>query len=733
MIGLGAASLVAAALGCLYAAAAALAGARRGDRRLVDSARRAIYAVCALLTVCVVVLESAFLRSDFSVELVADHSSTTTPTLYKATAMWSSQGGSLLLWAWVLSIAASAVLFATRRRHRELVPYATAVLAGIGLFFCGLMLLADGANPFARLDPAPTEGVGLNPLLRHPAMAIHPPMLYSGYVLFSIPFAFAIGALVTRRVDASWIRSTRRFALLAWAFLGVGILLGARWSYSELGWGGYWGWDAVENASLMPWLLGTAFLHSIMVQERRGMLKVWNVSLICGTFVLALLGTFLVRSGILESIHAFGASTVGGPLLGLIAVVLLGSAALIVSRLDDLRSERRIESLASREAVFLVNNLLLVGLCAVIFWGTFFPLISEALTGERSSLGGAWFDRYTAPLAIVLVLFTGIGPLLAWRQVSAGSLWRLMRWPLAATAVATLALVAFTDAASEPLALVLFSFACFALAALLSEFARAAAARRALAGGSWAGALAQAVARNRRRYGGYIVHAGVAILFIAVAASSSFQTSSDVRLRPGDSATVGDYQVTYERPTTAIDPAEERLTFGAVLDVDRNGSQFAVLQPQRNYYASTAAMGSGPVRSFFEGEATSEVGRRESAGGDLWTAMRPDLEPLDTMITGADRRLMRLARGADPADPQAQQQLSYLQGLAVRSVADRYEAEGLPIDLRVNVNPFVIWIWLGGGIAICGALFALWPAAAARRRSVSDVYAARLARDLGRA
>jgi cytochrome c-type biogenesis protein CcmF len=241
------------------------------------------------------------------------------------------------------------------------------------------------------------------------------------------------------------------------------------------------------------------------------------------------------------------------------------------------------------------------------------------------------------------------------------------------------------------------------------------------------------VARNRRRYGGYIVHAGVAILFIAVAASSSFQTSSDVRLRPGDSATVGDYQVTYERPTTAIDPAEERLTFGAVLDVDRNGSQFAVLQPQRNYYASTAAMGSGPVRSFFEGEATSEVGRRESAGGDLWTAMRPDLEPLDTMITGADRRLMRLARGADPADPQAQQQLSYLQGLAVRSVADRYEAEGLPIDLRVNVNPFVIWIWLGGGIAICGALFALWPAAAARRRSVSDVYAARLARDLGRA
>jgi cytochrome c-type biogenesis protein CcmF len=733
MIGLGAACLVAAALACLYAVVAALAGATRDDRRLVDSSRRAIYAVCALLTVCVVVLEAAFLRSDFSVELVADHSSTTTPTLYKATAMWSSQGGSLLLWAWVLSIAASAVLFATRRRHREIVPWATAILAGIGLFFCGLMLLADGANPFARLDPAPVEGAGLNPLLRHPAMAIHPPMLYSGYVLFSIPFAFAIGALIARRVDASWIRSTRRFALLAWTFLGIGVLLGARWSYSELGWGGYWGWDAVENASLMPWLAGTAFLHSIMVQERRGMLKVWNVSLICGTFVLALLGTFLVRSGILESIHAFGASTVGTPLLGLIAVVLLGSAALIVSRLDDLRSERRIESLASREAVFLVNNLLLVGLCLVIFWGTFFPLISEAVTGERSSLGGTWFDRYTAPLAIVLVLFTGIGPLLAWRQVSAGSLWGLVRWPLATTAVATLALAAFADTASEPLALVLFCFAFFALAALVGEFARAAAARRALSGGSWPAALATAVGRNRRRYGGYTVHAGIAILFIAVAASSSFQTSSDVRLRPGDSAQVGDYEVTYERPTTSIDPAEERLTFGAVLDVDREGSQFAVLQPERNYYASTSSASAGPVRSFFEGEATSEVGRRESAGGDLWTAMQPDLEPLDPMITGADERLMRLARGSDPADAGAQQQLSYLQGLAVRAIADRYESEDSAINLRVNVNPFVIWIWLGGAIAIGGGLFALWPVPAARRRQVSDVYAARLARDLGRA
>jgi cytochrome c-type biogenesis protein CcmF len=569
-------------------------------------------------------------------------------------------------------------------------------------------------------------------------MAIHPPMLYSGYVLFSIPFAFAIGALITRRVDASWIRSTRRFALLAWTFLSIGILLGSRWSYSELGWGGYWGWDAVENASLMPWLAGTAFLHSIMVQERRGMLRVWNVSLICGTFVLALLGTFLVRSGILDSIHAFGASTVGTPLLCLIAVVLLGSAALIVSRLDDLRSERRIESLASREAVFLINNLLLIGLCAVIFWGTFFPLISEAITGERSSLGGTWFDDYTTPLAIVLVLFTGIGPLLAWRQVSAGAIWRLVRWPLAAAGLGTALLVAVTDAESEPLALVLFCFSFFALAALVGEFVRGAGARRSLAGGSWPSALATTVTRNRRRYGGYTAHAGIAILFIAVAASSSFQTSSDLRLRPGDSAEVGDYRVTYQRPTSAIDPTEQRLSFGAVLDVDRDGSQFAVLQPQRNYYSSNTSSDAGPVRGFFEGEATSEVGRREGPGGDLWTAMRPDLEPLDPLISAVDRRLERSLpkvgpEGPTPAQIDAMGTFADRQGNAIERLSSLYVASALPIDLRVNVNPFVIWIWLGGAIGVGGGLFALWPVPAGRRRRVSDVYAARLARELGRA
>jgi cytochrome c-type biogenesis protein CcmF len=730
VITLGAACLVLALLVAVYGAGAGLAGTR-GERRFTDSARRATYAFAALLTICVIVVEAAFARTDLSLKVVADHSSTTTPGFYKMTAMWSSQEGSLLLWAWVLSLTSSAVLFATRDKHREVAPWATAVLMGLGAFFTGLMLF--DANPFARLDPVPPEGVGLEPLLRHPAMAIHPPMLYSGYVFFSIPFAFAIGALAARRLDASWIRATRRFALIAWLLLGIGILLGARWSYSELGWGGYWGWDAVENASLMPWLTGTAFLHSVMVQERRGMLRVWNVALICGTFALALLGTFLVRSGILDSIHAFGASTVGGPLLALIAVVVIGSALLIVRRLDDLRSERRIDSVASREAIFLVNNLLLVGLAAVIFWGTFFPLISELFTGQKASLAAPWFDRYTTPLAILLVLFTGIGPLLAWRRVSLGAAKRLLVRPALVALATAVALLAFTDTGSRPLALAMFAFAAFALAALVQEFARGAAAYRSLAGGSYANALLALFARNRRRYGGYVVHAGLVVLLIAVATSSSFQTSRDLRLRPGQSATVDDYRVTYEKATTEISPAEQRVTFGSVLVVTKGGKPYATLYPSRNYYAGMGETAGGPVRSFFEGQATSEVGRKTTAGGDVWTAMQPDLSSLNPVIDGADRRLEKLARGVSSSNPRAGQALGFLQGLAVRAIERRYLADTPPAQFRVNVNPLVSWIWVGGAIAVIGGLVAVWPAPAARRRRVSDVYAARLARELEQA
>ncbi len=732
---LGSAALALAFLATLCAVGLALAGAR-GEQRWVDASRRTIYALCALLTLCVVLIEIAFIGDDFSLSIVQEHSSIETPTFYKLAAMWSSQEGSLLLWAWVLSIASSAALYATRGKLREVVPYATAVLAGVAGFFTGLLLFGKGVDPFATLSPAPVDGVGLTPLLQHPSMMIHPPMLYSGYVAFTIPFAFAIGALVTRRLDAAWIRATRRFALIAWAFLGLGLLLGARWSYTELGWGGYWAWDPVENAALMPWLTGTAFLHSIMVQEKRGMLKVWNASLIVATFALALLGTFLVRSGVLQSIHAFGDSTVGPYILGLIAVVLLGSAALIVSRLEDLRSERRIDSLGSREAVFLVNNLLLVALTATIFWGTFFPLISELFTGEKASLAAPWFDQYTTPLAVLLVLFTGIGPLLAWRRVSWATAKRVFLAPAAVAAVVGVALLLSTDVADSLWALALFVFAAFSLTGLAQEFWRGAAARRRLSGESMPAALAAIVTRNRRRYGGYIVHAGIAVLLIGIAASSSFQTKRDLKLSPGESAVVEGREITYERPTVAVD--ERALTFGAVLAVEHGGERFA-LRPSRRYHRPTGVQG-GTIGSYFSGEATSEVGLRPGLRSDLWAAPEPDLSALKRRVRAADRGFGACVRGAPGAPPQCEAvaqlmraaaadpslrpaalaQINQLQAAVAERLARSYVADGAPTTFRVIVDPLVTWIWIGALIALTGALIAIWPTRRSRRAPAAD-------------
>ena len=734
-VSFGSVALALAFLALLLAVAAALLG-RKGDERWVLISRRAVYGACALLTLCVVLIELAFARDDFSFKIVAQHSSIETPTFYKMAAMWSSQEGSLLLWAWVLSIASSLALYATRNKLREIVPYATAVMAGIASFFTGLMLFAGGVNPFAKLTPVPTDGIGLNPLLQHPSMMIHPPMLYSGYVAFTIPFAFAVGALITRKLDASWIRATRRFALIAWAFLGFGLLLGARWSYTELGWGGYWAWDPVENAALMPWLIGTAFLHSVMVQEKRGMLKVWNAVLIVATFSLALLGTFLVRSGVLQSIHAFGDSTVGPYILGLIAVVLIGSTVLIISRLDDLRSEKRIDSLVSREAVFVVNNLLLVALCATIFWGTFFPLISELFTGNKASLAAPWFDRYTTPLAILLVLFTGIGPLLAWRRVSWATAKRVFLVPSAAAATAGVILALFSDAGSKPWALALFVFASFALVGLSQEFWRGAAARRSLKGGSMASALVGVVSRNRRRYGGYIVHIGIAVLLIGIAASSSFQTKRDVNLRPGQSAVVDGRKVTYVRPTAKVDKLA--LSVGAILRVTKGDEAFT-LHPTRRFYRPTGVEGGG-ISNYFAGESDSEIGQRAGLGSDFWTANQPSIVGLQRHARAADEgfkkcvsggpgvpqqcraigALMQAALANPRLRPQALARIEQLQLETAKQIAAGYLTENAPSTFRVIVNPLVTWMWIGGLIALAGAIIGLWPTRRGRRGLVAD-------------
>jgi cytochrome c-type biogenesis protein CcmF len=549
-------------------------------------------------------------------------------------------------------------------------------------------------------------------------------MLYSGYVGFAIPFAFAIGALITRRTDADWIRTTRRFTLIAWTFLGFGILLGALWSYSELGWGGYWAWDPVENASLMPWLTGTAFLHSVMIQEKRGMLRIWNVSLVIATFVLALLGTFLVRSGILDSIHAFGASTLGQPFLFFIAFVLVGSVALVLSRLDDLRSKAKLDSLMSRESIFLLNNLVLVALCFVIFWGTFYPLIAEAIKGEKSSLGPPWFDKYTVPLAIVLTLLSGIGPVIAWRRVTVANLRRAFVVPLSVAALALLLLLVATPAAESTASLIMFTLVAFVFGVIGQEFWRGASARRVMTREPWPLAVRSLIARNRRRYGGYIVHMGIAVLFLGVAASSAFHDQRDARLLPGQSAQVGSgYKITYVKPTARLLEKDQSgtgapLSLGAQIRVTKGGKTWN-MNPARNYYYARDGSATGPFASLFEGESTSEVDLRWGATRDFWLAVQPDLRNIRKAIADADRRFSKV----QPA----------LQVVILAAIVKRYTQQPVALPVRAIVSPMVAWIWVGGAIALLGAVLALWPSPAARRREVASTYAARLGSELSRA
>jgi cytochrome c-type biogenesis protein CcmF len=696
-------------------AIASIYGAHMRRREWIAVGRRSVYALAAVLTVAFAVLEAAFLRSDFSFEVVATHSSIATPLFYKAAAMWSSQEGSLLLWMWLLSLWSSLVLFLTHRSLRELAPYATAVLLGFATFFGALVVFL--ANPFQLLDPAPGDGTGLQPLLRHPSMMIHPPMLYSGYTLFTVPFAFAIAALITRRTDATWIRATRRFGLAAWCFLGIGILIGARWSWSELGWGGYWAWDPVENAALMPWLAGTAFLHSFMVQEKRGLLKLWNVSLVLGAGILAILGTFLVRSGILQSIHAFGGSTLGKPFLGFIAVLVLGSVALVASRREDLRSpEARGYSPLSRESIFLLNNVLLVGLCFVIFWGTFFPLISEAVTGNKASVGPPWFDRYTVPLAIGLVFLSGLGPLLAWRKTTLAGARRSLQAP-ATFALLVLVALLLLGVPPKPSALALFACAAFAIGSVVQELYRGVSVRRATTNEAAPLALVSVIRRNRRRYGGYTVHVGIALLFVGVGASAAFQHIRDVRLSPGQSARINGYDVRYIRATSAVAP--EKVTLGAVLNVSKHGKHVTTLRTTRGYYPSSDPT-AGPVGQYFDGDSTTEVGLKAGLRRDIWTAVQPDIGSMQKMVDGIDKRFP-LAQGNT-------------QRFLLSAVAQRYALDPPPAVFRLIVSPLVEWIWLGGIVLGLGALIAIWPPPRAqRRRAPATSWSARLGRELSRA
>ncbi|HEX3692943.1 MAG TPA: cytochrome c-type biogenesis CcmF C-terminal domain-containing protein, partial [Solirubrobacteraceae bacterium] len=495
---------------------------------------------------------------------------------------------------------------------------------------------------------------------------------------------------------------------------------------AELGWGGYWGWDAVENASLMPWLTGTAFLHSLMIQEKRGMLKVWNVSLVLATGTLAIMGTFLVRSGILSSIHAFGGATLGVPFVTLIGLLIAASIYLVYSRRGILTSEHRLDSLLSRESIFLANNVVLVGLCFVIFWGTYFPLISEALTGRSASVGPPWFDRYTVPLALILVLLSGIGPVIAWRRTTLASARRNLLVPTGCALVALVALLALGVSSGKPPALAMFCCAAFVLGSVAQEYWRGLRLRRSASGEATPQALVSLVRRNRRRYGGYVVHVGIAVLFVGVAASSSFQHASELSLSPGQSTKVGSYTVRYVRPTATVTAKEDAartgatMSLGAVLDVSKNGKHVATLTPSEGFYDS-GEPAQGSVAHLIGGQAVSHVSMDAGVTRDVWSAIAPDV---------STPRLQRVMSIANRTIPYVRPDEGLI---AIAVLAREYVKAPPPAQFHLIVSPLVMWIWVGGLIAIGGALIAAWPAPSAVRARVRVPLRSRAAGGLARA
>ncbi|MDQ8046925.1 MAG: cytochrome c-type biogenesis CcmF C-terminal domain-containing protein [Solirubrobacteraceae bacterium] len=704
----------------IFGCGSALASARGlGPSTLIVTARRSLYAVMALAVTAFVLLEIAFIRPDFHYTVVVGHASLTTPLLYRIAAPWASQEGSLLLWLTLLSLTSTISIRTLRGRMRDVEPYAIGVMLLLAAFFAGLLVFA--AKPFTTSAIAPADGLGLSPLLRYPTMMIHPPLLYSGYTLFTVPFAFAIGALAAGRVGTDWIVHTRRYALIAWLLLGTGIILGSRWSYAELGWGGYWAWDPVENASLLPWMTATAFLHTIIVQERRGLLKTWNASLVLATGLLCLLGTFLVRSGVLSSIHAFGESTVGPPFLGLIGGLTFLCIWLVMSRRQLLEPDGELRWL-SRESMFLLGNLALIVLVVVVLWGTFFPLISEALTGSSSSVGTGWFSTYATPSALSIVALSGLAPLLPWGRGRWGAFGKAAIVPLAGGVVVAVLTVAM--AGTHSVAAILMALVCgFTLIAVGREFWIGARARRALTGDAPPLALVRAAAGNRRRYGGYLVHAGLAMLLLAVAASTAFDTTKQQSMVPGQTIDLaGGRQLKYLKPTGDIKLNKagriEYISFGAEMQVIRNGKPAEIIDPRHDFYPSLAIVAYGPVGRFFQGEESSEVSLRSRPARDLWVAMTPDSDGIVTRAKQVDAGFQKISQNLD------ENVASALLAKSLQGIVDQQLSSKGAIVVRAIDSPGVLWVWIGAVMMILGGLLAISQPSVARSR----VKAAALAR-----
>lgn len=642
---------------------------QRGD--LVLSAERSIYAVFGLLALASAGVSSAFLNDRFEYWYVASYSNANLELFYKVTGLWAGQRGSLLFWALLLGFFSVVTVLTNRRKNREFMPYVVGVLQTILLFFIVVLLFAD-VNPFERLDFTPADGQGLNPQLQNYWMTIHPPTLYLGFTAFTIPFAFAIAALLNGRLDARWIQLTRKWILTSWFFLSIGIVFGMRWAYEELGWGGYWFWDPVENASLLPWLTATAFLHSIQIQENRGMLKVWNMSLVLMTFLLTIFATFLTRSGLIESVHSFAQELkIAYIFLSFMGAVLASCVILIVYRLPQLRSENQIESFLSRESAFLFNNLLLLGAAFSVMWGTMFPLISEGITGQQISVGPPFFNKVNLPIGITLLALVGIGPVIAWRRATKKNLQKNFATPVVVGLVT--GAVLFALGARHPLALVTWSVSAFVLMIIATEFWKGTRARARIEGEGYVLAFFHLITRNRRRWGGYIVHVGFVMVCIAFA-GAAYNTDNRFNVQPGDVVEVTSpmgrtYQLTYEGLSVSIGRGQRNLLWQAIatVSVAQNGDPKGILTTEKRVYVTAD-------------NQMTEVGIRSTLQEDLY------------LILSA----LNDTNGALNNQPGAQ-----------------------GIDLQVLIKPLVNWIWIGTFLLAIGTIIALWPSVDRQRAAAA--------------
>jgi cytochrome c-type biogenesis protein CcmF len=624
--------------------AASVAGARRGQRSLVDGGIGLFHVITALMVTASAVMLHAFVTGDYRIKYVQHHADASQPLFYKLTSYWGGLDGSIMFWVTLLAIFGSVAVHINRERQRLLVPWVVAVISVVEMFFLFLMVVHN--NPFETfLTTVPTKGEGLNPLLQNFYMAIHPPMLYLGFVGMTIPFAFGMAALASGQLDDSWLRATRRWTMVAWLFLTVGLTLGALWAYEELGWGGYWGWDPVENAGLLPWFTATAFLHSVMVQERRGMLKVWNVSLVIVTFFLTIFGTFMTRSGVVQSVHAFGEDRqLAWMFTAFMIAILTGGFALVFYRLSLLRARNELDSWVSREASFLINNWVLLFSAFFVLFATMFPTLSEAVGEGRKTVAAPFFNKWMTPVGFILLFLTGVGPLLAWRKSTLANLRQQFLWPVG-SAIVTVPVVAWLGIAFWPAGL------CFALCAFVTvtigqEFVRGASVRRRTTGIDLFSALIGLFARNRRRYGGYVIHLGIVLVFLGFA-GGAFSRTVDAKLLPGQQVSLGAYLMRLETLGITDDGQKQMIT--AHVSVSRDGKPLADMYPARWFFHG------------HEGEPTTEVALRRNPSDDLYLVLA------------------------------------------------NYDVPRQEAALQIHINPLVSWIWFGVGIMLIGTVIALLP------------------------